>query len=712
MSVKEKIIVWCDKTMAFSFYALIYFLPISIALAEFFTVLSLVAYLIKRLMAFLADAKRSKTRWFSLSLSRSRIVYFFKAFKPVDNYLNVPIAAFLFFSFVSVLISQHPSVSWEGFFGKTLQSAFIYFTFIECINSRRRLKIFLNVFFVSCALITMNGFYQSIIGQGFIHGHIFGGRVSSSFRHANDYSAYLVVVIPILLSILLSYGGMAFEKNKGRNIYPCEPPFISQNELVLCFVLFVGTALSLGLTFSRGGWFGFLVSMLYLGYRKKKFIMIVGFVLILFFAIFYPKQLDSRKIKLNNGEKIEQGEVSKENGKRRHEIAEVLRNLGGSGRILYWEEALNMIKDKPLFGVGLNAYSLVARKYKITWGGYPHNCYLQMLSEIGIAGFLCFLWILFRIYVNTAKAYAKIENPFWAFVLLGSAAGLAGFLAQSFFDTSFYSVQLGSLLWVMMGFVVSMQRMDVQDWKVNTEHTPSLSQKNGNIFHIGRTTRRICLFLLICSMLIFFYAKKVTRNPRYGLVFFDLAVNCKGCSWGKKIKYFQNAIYHNPDLGVAYYEMGQLYEIMGDKERSFECFLDSVEKNPSHLESLIKVGELYVLHDRPDYALRYLKLALTQDIVQPEASYYLGLIHEENREYDKAMECYKNVHFRSVCYVHSLVRYGAILHQVGRDEHAISVIGDLRAVGRGDLADQLQDYVSANKFPEFINEQNRTCSEN
>ena len=44
-------------------------------------------------------------------------------------------------------------------------------------------------------------------------------------------------------------------------------------------------------------------------------------------------------------------------------------------------------------------------------------------------------------------------------ILLGSLAGLIGFWVHSFFDTNFYSVQLGNFMWVMMGVVMASQKI-------------------------------------------------------------------------------------------------------------------------------------------------------------------------------------------------------------------------------------------------------------
>ncbi len=211
MSRAQKFVMWCDKSMVFSFYALVYFLPISIALTEIFTVTALISYLVKRSAAFCAGMKvgsacsdRGRTTgWHQASLP-IKAWNFLKAFQPIDNCLNRPVALLLGINFFSIFISRYPSVSFEGFLGKTLQSAFLYFNFIECMNSIKRVKIFLIVLFVSGSLICVNGLYQYFVVYEFIRGHIFDGRISSSLLQANDFAAYLVVVTPVLFCLVVS----------------------------------------------------------------------------------------------------------------------------------------------------------------------------------------------------------------------------------------------------------------------------------------------------------------------------------------------------------------------------------------------------------------------------------------------------------------------------------------------------------------------------
>jgi O-antigen ligase len=124
------------------------------------------------------------------------------------------------------------------------------------------------------------------------------------------------------------------------------------------------------------------------------------------------------------------------------------------GRFNFWKEALLIIKDYPLFGAGLNTYSTVAPRYRINWGGYPHNCYLHMAAETGLVGLASFLWLVLVFLRWSWTQIAMVKDSFLLSLALGGLTGLSGYLVQCFFDTNLYSVQLNTLFWLVMGMVM------------------------------------------------------------------------------------------------------------------------------------------------------------------------------------------------------------------------------------------------------------------
>jgi len=431
--------------MAFCFYCLIYFLPISIALAETFTGSALIFYLIKRSICFCKDLEEGDIDWKTLSFL-GKVKSFLHSYKPINSCLNVPISILLLISFISIFTSQFPAESIRGFFGKVLQSAFIYFTFIECINSKKRLKIFLYVFFISCVLICINGLYQYFIGKGFIFEHlVYEGRISSSFRHANDFAAYLIIIIPVLYYLSIS--------NKIR--YK-ESIFVLLSLAIICF----------GLTYSRGAWIAIFACFLILGIRNIKVCLFTMALGILFSMFFYMNMLFSRSNFLDMSVMLMKGNW----------FVDFLwpTLVAHNNRMVYWNEAWLIVKDYLIFGSGLNTYSRVSAGYQLAWGGYPHNCYIQMTVETGIIGLLAFLAIFTIFFRKSFRSLHQMTDIPLKIILFGFLSGLFAFLIHGFFDTIFYSVQLCSLMWIVMGVIEVIPKISQQNEDQNGDESLGL----------------------------------------------------------------------------------------------------------------------------------------------------------------------------------------------------------------------------------------------
>ena len=130
-----------------------------------------------------------------------------------------------------------------------------------------------------------------------------------------------------------------------------------------------------------------------------------------------------------------------------------------------WGEAISIIKDFPLFGTGLNTYAVVGPHYKSfeRGGYYPHNSYLHMAADSGLLGLGAFLWIIFTLFKTSLTNLKKIDDKFYNALLAGLLAGLFAFLIHSFVDTNIYTLQLGNLMWFIMGLIVAVQRIALKN---------------------------------------------------------------------------------------------------------------------------------------------------------------------------------------------------------------------------------------------------------
>nr|WP_302470530.1 O-antigen ligase family protein [Vagococcus proximus] len=87
-------------------------------------------------------------------------------------------------------------------------------------------------------------------------------------------------------------------------------------------------------------------------------------------------------------------------------------NSALSNRELYWNIALDMIKEKPILGHGINSYDI---RFNMLRGhsGFAgaHNSFLQIFSELGLVGFLLFVtFILNNLYMTFKSLNYSIKE--------------------------------------------------------------------------------------------------------------------------------------------------------------------------------------------------------------------------------------------------------------------------------------------------------------
>ena len=117
-----------------------------------------------------------------------------------------------------------------------------------------------------------------------------------------------------------------------------------------------------------------------------------------------------------------------------------------TGRTHFWSGTVEIIKDHPLTGAGLGAFSAVYPRYDTSNGNYrleqAHNDYLQILSDGGVVGGLlglAFVVWLFAAALRRMQTHDKMRRG----IALGALSGCVGVLVHSFFDFTLHTAANG-----------------------------------------------------------------------------------------------------------------------------------------------------------------------------------------------------------------------------------------------------------------------------
>jgi len=382
-------------------------------------------------------------------LFRKPYTYFAPSLKQILSYPNLPIYLFVLANFISIFRSASLALSLKGLFFKLLESVFLYFILAETINDRRKLNAVLVTMALSMLLIGADGIFQYMTTVGdFLRKYPQAGRITASFSSSNGFGGWLIIMLPLLFGIF--YAG---KNNKPKKAISVILWFLI-GVLMICLAGVLITCLVL--TRSRGAWAGLAFAVIFLMVVKKNRIFLIIIVLIpLALLIATPFFIH---MYLSAGSQDFLFFIKKN-------LVLIMQNID-IVRTNLWREALLIIRDFPIFGCGLNTYSIVAPHYKSALqeaGIYPHNSYLQMAAETGIVGLSSFILVITSLFKVSITNMRKIKDTFYGYILVGLLTGLFAFLVHSFFDVNFYALQLVNLMWFVMGLIIAVQKIALKD---------------------------------------------------------------------------------------------------------------------------------------------------------------------------------------------------------------------------------------------------------
>lgn len=375
--------------------------------------------------------------WLSLKIIR-------REWKVKLGWEGALLGGFLLFTSLSIANSDYFYESFRGFI-KVAKNILTFIIVADTFRTEESIKRLFKIMVLALFASLLNGIYQFIVTKDLIRGFPVSytnvnRRINSSFGFPGLFGAFLITMAPLLLSFIWYRIGTAKERL-----------FLALTSVILF--------LSLYHTHARGAWLGGILSLIVLSvFLGKKKMLAAVIVAIVAGAIFLPK---SAIVHLDKHGK-EQSIVE---------------------RFVLWERAIDCIKAKPFFGIGINTYSKSHQKYdtKKSWrvkGYYAHNGYLQLAAETGLLSLGCFLGFLVLFFINNLKAILRSKVKLRKAGLVGISSGLIAYLSFAFVDTLMHSLPMAFLLWFMLGLGKSLRNWDV----ATTETKNNASNNDLNVF--------------------------------------------------------------------------------------------------------------------------------------------------------------------------------------------------------------------------------------
>ncbi|MFQ5421912.1 MAG: O-antigen ligase family protein, partial [Anaerolineae bacterium] len=137
-----------------------------------------------------------------------------------------------------------------------------------------------------------------------------------------------------------------------------------------------------------------------------------------------------------------------------------LTGATGVFRVNLWRASLNMVRQHPWFGVGLDNFLYAYRGryiFDAAWQepnlSHPHNILLDFATRLGLLGLLAGGWLIWQAWRTLWRQLDRV-NVEWQPLLVGLLALLVDMLAHGWVDHSFFLVDLAFVFYLVLGTAV------------------------------------------------------------------------------------------------------------------------------------------------------------------------------------------------------------------------------------------------------------------
>jgi putative inorganic carbon (hco3(-)) transporter len=348
--------------------------------------------------------------------------------------IHLPLAVYWAIASVATILSQVRRAAVDGWVKLT-----IYFIIFACLNRVMRYSskipwrsLLVATYLITTVLVCIHGVRQAFLGAEDLAtwtdptSELAGTtRIYSFLLNPNLLAGYLLPAIP------LGVVGALHWRSWGVKL--------------VSLMVAIASLYCINLTYSRGGQLGtiaeILILVVLLAYWWPQWRMrILGGAIgaFLLYAVRSPKTL-TRFLSIFSGR----------------------NDSSNSFRLNVWMSVLEMIKKKPILGIGPGnkAFNLVYPIYQRP--GYSalgtYSVPLEIAVETGIIGLVCYTWFVVVAVQQAWKNLNRLrENRasegLWVAAALSAMAGL---MAQGLFDTVWYRPQVQILWWLAIALIAS-----------------------------------------------------------------------------------------------------------------------------------------------------------------------------------------------------------------------------------------------------------------
>src|SRR5574341_769984 len=338
-----------------------------------------------------------------------------KSFNFSKEIVIIPVLVYLCTQLLAAILAPNPSQTLKAFTEEWIW--IIYFITVFSITSPEQIRKIYAVLLATSVLVAGYAVYQHFWGMDWYRNKVLPQFEPHSFASMGFFGQHLTYGGYVMLILLLGLGWSGkFKMSLKLNL------FYKVGLLVL--------GLALIFSYARSAILGSVVGILFWGMikGKKLFLYLLGVVVVLLGLV-----------------SILEPQLPKRIG-----YAFSPSHPSNSVRMGLWQTSWNMIKDKPIFGIGPGNFSKDFDIYKVPREydtiAHPHNDYLNVWVNSGIIGLLAYLFLWFSFLRRLAKNFT---------ISISVITVLVGFLVAGLFQCYYTDQEVAMLLFFILGLGVA-----------------------------------------------------------------------------------------------------------------------------------------------------------------------------------------------------------------------------------------------------------------
>jgi len=406
------------------FYAPFFLFPVELyrfafPMSELLILITTSAWIL-RVFASWGRQRQSEISSYSVSIQQ-----FLTNLHPLDY----GVIAWVFLGFVSLLWAEWRGVAITEFRTMIVEPALFYAIFRSIPFNRQLIIKLVDTLLLAGIMVATIGLYLYITGQSVITAEEGTRRLASVYGSPNNVGLFLGRCIPFALAYSL------ITINRKRRIFSA----------VALSIMLLAAALTVSVGAILVGIPAAIAAVMLIVWKKRAIPPLIGFGVLGSAAVAVLVNVSAR-------------------------FASLLDLSQGTNfiRLRVWESAVNIIRDNPLLGLGLDQFLYAYRGHYIRpdaiWDrdlSHPHNFLLDFWTRLGLFGVLLFAYIQFYFWVTLLKllkTLKQVDKHLYA-ISVGIAGSMINLLAHGLIDNSVFVLDLVFIFVLLLGMSVQLSNI-------------------------------------------------------------------------------------------------------------------------------------------------------------------------------------------------------------------------------------------------------------